>query len=39
MPEQVIDPPRFFKHLDRHRFRIVLGVSDGDASLKASRDN
>lgn len=25
MPEQVIDPPRFFSHLDRHGFRIVVG--------------
>jgi saccharopine dehydrogenase (NAD+, L-lysine forming) len=33
MPEQVIDPPRFFSHLDLHGFRIALGESDGNASV------
>jgi hypothetical protein len=28
MPEQVIDPPRFFSHLDRHGFRIAVGESE-----------
>jgi saccharopine dehydrogenase (NAD+, L-lysine forming) len=32
MPEQVIDPPRFFSRLDRHGFRIVLGESDKGAT-------
>jgi saccharopine dehydrogenase (NAD+, L-lysine forming) len=38
MPEQAIDPPRFFSHLDRHGLRIAVGESDKGASVKASRD-
>jgi hypothetical protein len=37
MPEQVIDPPRFFAHLDRHGFRIAVQEFDRDTSIKASR--